>query len=170
METCEFTPLGENENGASEAAQTRGRSLVKPVVFAQPFSSFACKQLLPGQALIVTVCGFSGGPATGLRVATRRSAVCRASDGSRTREVPKELVFIGHSPGAKHSADLVRGGVGAYSKAPIVLPLLVKSFEFRAAILLEFIPKAIETLLVKTATSLLLEQFADTKMFSQTGE
>ena len=79
----------------------------------------------------MTVGGFSGGPGTGLKVATRRSAVCRASDGARTREVPKELVLIGHSPGAKHSADLVGGGVvGAYSKAPLVLPLLVKSFEF----------------------------------------
>ena len=116
--------------GPLRPAQTRGRSLVKAVVFAQPFSRFASKQLLPGHALSATVCGFSGGPGTGLKVASRRSAVCRASDGGRTCEVPKKLVLIGHSPGTKHSADLARGGVGAYSKAPPALPLLVKSFEF----------------------------------------
>src|SRR5215469_316919 len=85
-------------------------------------------------------------------------------------EVTKELVLVGHSPGTKHSTDLVRGSVGAYSKTALALPLLVKSFEFWPAILLEFIPKAVEPLLIKTAASLTLKKFANTKMFSQTGE
>src|SRR5215813_1594862 len=170
METCEFTLLVEMKNSDSEATQSRDRSLVKDVVFAPPYSRIASIQLLPGQAFVVTVCGFSSGLGTGLKVANRRHAVFRASEDGRTRQVPKELVVIGHTPGAKHSTDLVRSGVGAHSKISLVFPLLVKSLEFRHAKLLEFIPKAIEMLLVKATTSPTLEQFADPKVFSQAGE
>lgn len=91
------------------------------------------------------------------------------SDGSRTREIAEELIFIGHSPGAKHWANLFWGGGRAYTRAPLPLPLLVKRFKLWPAIFFKFIPKGIETLLIETPTPMALELFTNLKVFSQAG-